>query len=48
MSFRSVGLKYQDITVRTIKSVGPKKSFALSFAAKCENSAPDIAKKKPA
>lgn len=48
MIFRFAGLKYQETTVKTINSVGPKNSIAPSPLAACDTMAPDIEKKKPA
>ena len=48
LSVLSVGLKYHDTTVRTISSNGGIISFIELPDATCENTAPDMAKKKPA
>jgi len=47
-SFLLAGRKYQDTTVRTSSNTGPKYSAAPSLMARWENTAPDMAKKKPA
>lgn len=48
MIFLSAGLKYHDTTVRVRSSNEGNKSFTESPDAICENTAPDITKKKPA
>jgi hypothetical protein len=48
ISFRLAGLKYQDIKVRISNNRDGKISLAGSPATIWENTAPDMAKKKPA
>jgi hypothetical protein len=48
MIFLSAGLKYQDTTVRISNSKEGVISFMESPDPICENTAPDMAKKKPA
>ena len=48
MIFLSAGLKYHDTTVRISKENEGNISFTESPNAICENTAPDMAKKKPA
>jgi hypothetical protein len=48
MIFLSAGLKYQDTTVRIRSSNGGAISLKELPDAICENTAPDMAKKKPA
>ncbi len=47
MIFLSAGLKYHDTTVRIRSSSGGAISFTKLPDAICENTAPDMAKKKP-
>jgi hypothetical protein len=46
--FLSKGLKYQDIAVRISSSRAGNISLTELCMARCENIAPDMAKKKPA
>ena len=48
MIFLSAGLKYHDTTVRIRSNNGGNISFTELPDAICENTAPDMAKKKPA
>ncbi len=48
MIFLSTGLKYHDTTVRISNNNEGNISFTGSPDAICENTAPDMAKKKPA
>ncbi|MEJ7737209.1 MAG: hypothetical protein WKF97_07270 [Chitinophagaceae bacterium] len=48
MIFLSAGLKYHDTTVRISNNKGVNISFTELPKAICENTAPDMAKKKPA
>jgi hypothetical protein len=48
MIFLSAGLKYHDTTVRIRSNNEGNISFMGSPDAICENTAPDMAKKKPA
>ncbi len=48
MIFLSAGLKYHDTTVRISNINEGATSFMESPDAICENTAPDMAKKKPA
>ena len=48
MIFLPAGLKYQDTTVRISNNNGGNISFTELTEAICENTAPDMAKKKPA
>ena len=48
MIFLSAGLKYHDITVRISSNNAGNISFIGSPNSMCENTAPDMIKKKPA
>jgi hypothetical protein len=48
MIFLSAGLKYQDTTIRSNNTNAGANAFKESPDAICENTAPDMTKKKPA